>query len=674
MDLSVIIVNYNVRQFLENALASLYRAMEGIDGEIFVVDNASDDGSVEMVREKFPDVRLIENRANLGFARANNIALNLSQGSHLLLINPDTVVQEDTLRVMLQFFVSHPDAGLAGCKILNPDGTFQLPCRRSFPTPWVAFTKIMGLGALFPGSRLFGKYNLTYLSEDETYNVDAVSGSFMMVSRKAYEKVGGLDETFFMYGEDLDWCYRIAQSGFQVYYVHSTKIIHFKGESTRRSDIDEIRTFYHAMQLFVEKHFSRSAVVEIFLTIGIMLRAGLALMAKGSRTFFLAGMDFVLVDLTLLLGEFLYFGEIMHFRKDSYPVVFTVPALIVVLSLYTSGLYTNNRHSVSRAGVGVILSFVIISALVFFAKDFAFSRAVVLISGVLSLLLIPGWRLAFRLAGRGAARSGHRSLFGRPTLIVGTGSFAREVLRKLRERVDGGYDVLGFIDINRKRVGERIAGVEIVGSIDNIGKVIDQRKVSEVLFSTEGMSYTDILSVIARSNSKGVNFRLVPNSLEAIIGKTLIDPLDAMPFVDIEYNIRRPVNRFTKRLFDILLSTVLLVSVYPIARVWRWVGGKQRSGSLMQSIDLLPRVLRGNMSFVGLPVEAKASSGDPAAGRSARELYMGPFGLTGLVQINRREGLERDEMEKYKLYYAKNQSMALDVEILLKALLLRIRK
>src|SRR5512138_2330859 len=214
MDLSVIIVNYNVRQFLESSLLSIQRALQGMSGEIFVVDNASEDGSVEMVRRKFPGVRCIENRENIGFSRANNIALAQATGDLILLINPDTIVQEDTFRVMKAFFDATPDAGCAGCTILNPDGSFQLPCRRSFPTPWVAFTKIFGLSALFPRSRIFGQYNLTYLDPQKTYRVDAISGSFMMVRRSVVEKVGGLDESFFMYGEDLDWCFRIGEAGY----------------------------------------------------------------------------------------------------------------------------------------------------------------------------------------------------------------------------------------------------------------------------------------------------------------------------------------------------------------------------------------------------------------------------------------------------------------------------
>ncbi len=332
MDLSVVIVNYNVRQFLENALGSIQRAMEGLQGEIFVVDNASDDGSVEMVRDAFPDVCLIENKENIGFARANNLALTRARGRFLLLINPDTVVQEDTFRVMIRFFDEHPDAGLAGCKILNPNGSIQLPCRRSFPTPWVAFTKVFGLAALFPGSRLFGRYNLTYLSPDETYPVDAVSGSFMMLRREVYETIGGLDEGFFMYGEDLDWCYRVQQSGKKVYYVHSTKIIHFKGESTRRSEIDELKVFYGAMQVFVEKHFGKSSVVKLLLNAGILFRQSVAWVGRMLPPLLHAATDFVLVDCALLLSAYLYFDDFLLFPRNASSVVWFIPSLIVVMS------------------------------------------------------------------------------------------------------------------------------------------------------------------------------------------------------------------------------------------------------------------------------------------------------------------------------------------------------
>jgi len=658
MELSVIIVNYNVRRFLESALTSVRRALEGIESEVFVVDNASDDGSAEMVRAKFPEVHLLENTRNLGFARANNLALAQARGRFLLLLNPDTLVQEDTFRVMLAFFRQTSDAGIAGCRILNPDGSFQLPCRRSFPTPWVAFTKTFGLSALFPKSHLFGQYNLTFLSDEATYPVDAVSGSFMMVRREAYEKVGGLDEDFFMYGEDLDWCYRVMQAGFRVYYVHTTKIIHFKGESTRRSDIDEIRLFYQAMQLFVRKHLSRSRPVLILLNLGIFVRETAASIARLRIPVLFALLDALLVVLAILAGEYLYFGEFFHFPARAYPSVWIAPAALIVLLSAAAGLYTMRRFALARAMGVVATGYIFISASVFFIKDFAFSRAVVLIAGFLTLCLLPGWRLGARLLG---GHGGRKSLFGRRTVIVGTGPSAQEVLRRLRARVDDGYDVLGFIDTSRRRIGEKIAGIEVIGSVDNVAKVLDERRVGEVIFSTDGLPYEQILSVIAQSKNRSMNFRLVGGNLEAIIGKTRIDELDTLPLVDIDYNIHRLSHRFVKRLMDIVIAALLLVTVYPFVRLRRGVAG---SSPLL----LLPGVLRGQLSLVGLPID-KAPK-DSAEG-GAPKAYLGPEGLTGLVQLNERADLDEEERERYTLYYAKNQSLILDLEIIAKSLLAR---
>jgi GT2 family glycosyltransferase/lipopolysaccharide/colanic/teichoic acid biosynthesis glycosyltransferase len=666
MDLSVIIVNYNVRPFLENALAAFRRALEGIDGEIIVVDNASDDGSAEMVA-RFPDVQLIQNSENLGFSRANNIAIRRSRGRLLLLINPDTVVQEDTLRVMMRFFDTHPDAGLAGCKILNPDGTFQLPCRRSFPTPWVAFTKVFGLSALFPRTRLFGRYNLTYLSPEETYPVDAVSGSFMMIRRDVVEKIGGLDESFFMYGEDLDWCFRVAQGGYKVYYVHETSIVHFKGESTRRSNIDELKHFYGAMELFVEKHYTRSAVVRFFLKAGIALRGMAASTARVVRPGASALLDGLLLDLALFLSAYWYFGNATHFTFNAHPVVWVVPAGILIAVASALGLYGAYRHSIARAGLAVVVSYLVISALVFFAKDFAYSRIVVILSGLLTFVFVPLWRLLHLvLTGHGTGRAG---LFGSRTLVVGTGAVVEEVLRKLRARMGNGYEVVGLIDVNRKRLGERLAGVEIVGSTENIRKVIDELRVSEVIFAVdESLPYSAILEVIARSSTPGVNFRLVPNSQEAVLGKTRIDDLETLPLVDIEYNLSRSWNRAAKRAFDLVFSLLLLPLAYFPLRLAMVFGFRPRPGGVSGAILQVPRICMGAMSFVGLPV------GDPHfAPAHETQSHLGKPGLTGIIQINEHADLRPEERERFALYYAKNQSLGLDLEILVKAMLLRRR-
>ena len=662
---SIIIVNYNVREFLHHALVSLQKAMKGMRGEIIVVDNASDDGSVEMVRRRFPTVQLIASKVNLGFAKANNLGLKRARGKFFLLINPDTLVQEDTLRVMIKFFQENADVGLAGCKVLNPDGTFQLACRRSFPRPWVAFSKMIGLSALFPNSRFLGRYNLTYLSPDETYEIDAVSGSFMMVRREAYEQVGGLDEEFFMYGEDLDWCYRIQQAGWKNYYVHSTQIIHYKGESTKRSNLDEIRTFYQAMHLFVQKHFSSSKFFAFLIRAAIVVSSRLAMVRAFLRPLVVALVDVVLVDLSILLAELIWFGTMFRLPQYAYPIVYTIPALVVAGGLYSAGVYTHRRMSVSRSMVSTIVSFIVISALVFFFKNYGFSRGVTIISGFLSTFFIPGWRLLLRVFGRSSSE-GRRSIFGRRTLIVGTDKSAQELLRRLRGRVSDGYDVLGFIDVNRKRIGEKLAGLPIVGSTDNIGKVIHDLKVSDVIFSTQTLSYADILSVIGRTHSQTVNFHLVPNTLEVIIGKGSVDSLNELPLVQITYNIEKAPNRTLKRLFDICLSGALLISIYPFLYLKKALTGRTRSEFVLR----VPKVFEGSFSLVGPPDVSTAAPGS----NQQSALFLGKPGLTGLIQLQGSRPLGDQEKEQYNLYYAKNQSLALDVEILLKTMLRQRRE
>jgi O-antigen biosynthesis protein len=667
MDVSVIIVNYNVRPFLENALNSLRKALAGVDSEILVVDNASTDGSIEMLQDSFPDVKLIINPVNVGFGAANNTAMKQSSGKFILLLNPDTVVQEDTVKIMMEFFRQHPDAGMAGCRVLNPDGTLQLACRRSFPTPWVAFTKVTGLSSLFPGSSLFGKYNLTYKDPNSSYEVDAISGSFMFFRREIFAQTGGFDERFFMYGEDLDLCYRVQQLEWKVYYVHSTQIIHYKGESARRSDIDEVKLFYDAMRVFVRKHLQRGLASNIILRLGIGIREWVASVARAARPLRTGIIDFFLINGSFILGEYIWFGDIFHFPGYAYPIIFSIPWLIIASTMFSVGLYTTRKYSISRVLGSVMIGYILISALVFFFKQYGFSRMIVVISGLINLITLPGWRLLVRAISRSPERGGH-GIFGRRTLIVGVEKSAQEMLRKLRMRMDHGYDIVGFIDLTQKRVGEKIAGVEILGSIDNISKIAQKERVSDVIFSADILSYAEILAVIARTRYRALNYRLVPNSLQVIIGKTHIDELDDIPFVEIEYNIHKPVHRLAKRAFDLLGASVLLIVAYP----WIWM--KSRSGSTLGRFGLkmiqLPAVLKGKLSFVGPPSYGLTSTPDE---KHDGVHYWGKIGLTGLVQINYHGDMSSEDFEKYCFYYAKNQSLWLDLEIITKSILLLLK-
>lgn len=274
MKLSVVIVNYNVKHYLEQCLNSVCKAVGNVpSAEVIVVDNASSDGSVEYIRERFPHINLIASDKNLGFARANNLAIRQSKGEYVLLLNPDTIVAENTFAHFVDFMDKHPDAGACGAYMLHTDGTFALESRRGLPTPFVAFCKMSGLTSLFPKSHIFGRYYMRYLDESEINPIEIVSGAYMFLRREALDKAGLLDEDFFMYGEDIDLSYRILKSGYRNYFVPSP-ILHYKGESTEKSSYRYTHTFYQAMQLFFRKHYSHySIMVSLPISLAIWGRA-----------------------------------------------------------------------------------------------------------------------------------------------------------------------------------------------------------------------------------------------------------------------------------------------------------------------------------------------------------------------------------------------------------------
>ena len=274
MKLSIIIVNYNVKYFLEQCLCSVRAAVRGMEAEVLVVDNHSTDGSLEYLRPRFPEVTFIENSDNPGFAKANNQAIRISSGEYVLLLNPDTVIGEESLRSLCFFMDEHPDAGGIGVKMLDGHGAFLPESKRSFPSPWVSFCKLFGLSALFPRSRVFARYSLPYLSEEKQHKVEVLAGAFMFLRREALDKVGLLDESFFMYGEDIDLSYRIVQGGYKNYYIPE-RILHYKGESTKHGDVKYVKAFYGAMLIFYRKYYPHSGWL-----MGLLIR--LAVLLKGS--------------------------------------------------------------------------------------------------------------------------------------------------------------------------------------------------------------------------------------------------------------------------------------------------------------------------------------------------------------------------------------------------------
>jgi len=269
MQLSVIILNYNVRYFLEQCVLSVQNAISEMEAEIIVIDNNSDDDSVLMMQQRFPDVKLIVNTENAGFPKGNNIGVANAKGKYICILNPDTVVAEDTFSKVLAFAEKQTDLGIVGCKLIDGTGNFLPESKRGIPTPWVAFTKIFGLYKIFPRSRLFNQYYAMYVPENKTGKVSILVGAFMVMERSLYIETGGFDEKCFMYSDDIDLSYMVLQKGRQNYYFHDTTVIHYKGESTVK-DEQYMKRFQEAMEFFYQKHFQISLFFTVFIKIGIL--------------------------------------------------------------------------------------------------------------------------------------------------------------------------------------------------------------------------------------------------------------------------------------------------------------------------------------------------------------------------------------------------------------------
>lgn len=280
MELTVVIVNYRVKYFLEQTLRSVMEATQDVEAEVIVIDNASGDDSIAFSRERFPQVTFIENKDNVGFARANNQGIRMARGKYTLILNPDTIITAHCIKACIEHMEQHDDCGSIGIRMVDGNGVFLPESKRSFPTPWVAFCKTFGLSKLFPRSPLFAKYHLRYLSDREAHEVDILSGAYMLCRTSVLQGIGGLDEDFFMYGEDIDLSYRITQAGYKNWFL-PVEMIHYKGESTKKDSMRYVKVFYEAMLIFYRKHFPRySAVMYPIIKAGVLVRASMSALKR----------------------------------------------------------------------------------------------------------------------------------------------------------------------------------------------------------------------------------------------------------------------------------------------------------------------------------------------------------------------------------------------------------
>ena len=514
MKLSVIIVNYNVRYFLEQCLTSVLRATANIDAEVFVVDNESKDDSVEMVKNLFPQVKVIANKKNVGFSKANNQAIAIAKGEYVLLLNPDTVVEEDTFEKCIAFMDKHPEAGGLGVKMIDGNGVFLPESKRGLPTPSVSFYKIFGLSSLFPKSKVFSKYHLGYLNNNETNEIEILSGAFMWMRKSVLDKIGYLDESFFMYGEDIDLSYRIILAGYKNYYFPEAKIIHYKGESTKKGSINYVYVFYNAMIIFSKKHFAKKAkAFSFFINIAIYLRAILAIVVRFLNFIRLPILDTLIISSVLalltLFKPFIGFPNQIEISNDWGLLNVLVAIFSFIIGLTITKSYSKTVN-ITRTLVGLILgSIILFSSNSVFPENSSFSNKflISILSGV--FVFIPLSRFILYYFDKLKIKRNNK----KTTLVSGTTEFIKVISSLIIGR-NPSSDILNIKHNDIYTSGDE---KKFIGKRNQLPDIAEIYQANEVVFSSNDLSYKDIITLMNNTKSKYIDFKISVNN-DFIIG------------------------------------------------------------------------------------------------------------------------------------------------------------
>jgi len=647
MKLSIVIVNYNVKYFLEQCLHSVRRAIEGTDSEVFVVDNNSVDGSVTMIQEKFPDVITLTNKENLGFSKANNQAIKKARGEYILLLNPDTVVEDDTFVKIIQFMDEHPEAGGLGVKMVDGKGNFLPESKRGLPTPAVAFYKIFGLSRLLPKSKIFGKYHLSFLDKEKTHEIEILSGAFMLLRKSVLNEIGLLDETFFMYGEDIDLSYRITKAGYKNYYFPETRIIHYKGESTKKSSVNYVVVFYNAMAIFAKKHFSvKNAIIFSFLiNLAVYFRAFLAILNR-----FFARTALPIADAVLLFGGIIgiknYWEHNVIFPYGGeYPIEIVSVAiplyiLIWLMSVYLSGGY-DRPVRLSRIFRGLFIGTVIIlTVYALLPEDYRFSRALIVFGALWGFISMIGLRFILHLFKLKNYRIGVKT--NKRFVIIGNKDEAERVADLLR-KADMNPGFIGFVNVKENH--DKNAG--FIGNLGQIKDIINIYKIDEVIFCAKDMPAQKIIDKMSELNISQVEFKIAPPESLSIIGSQSINTSGDIYIIELD-SITKVNNKRSKRFLDIVVSTILLI-ISPLAIVVM----KNPFGFVRNIFT----VIFAGKSWVGYRFTETSEN------HKLPEIKKGVLNPTDVLK---NKNISYDTIDRLNLLYARDYKVLNDLNIILK--------
>jgi len=639
--LAVIIVNYNVKYFLKQCLESVYNSTNLPEIDVYVVDNDSKDGSVEMVAESFPQVKLIANKVNVGFSTANNQAIKQTNADYVVLLNPDTLVQSSSFEKVIHFMDSHPDAGGLGVTMIDGNGKFLPESKRGLPTPEVAFYKIFGFSKLFPKSKKYGKYHLGYLDKNETHQIDVLSGAFMVMRKETLNQVGLLDEDFFMYGEDIDLSYRITQGGYKNYYFPGTTIIHYKGESTKKSSVNYVYVFYKAMAIFAKKHFesNKASLFSRLIKIAIFFSASLALVKRFFSLFFLPVIDFCTVFFGLHVVKTIYQDDHGLFHQPQLiNISFAVYSVLILIAVFFSGGY-DRPIKLQKVIKGVVIGSLLTSLVyVFVASNYYFSIG----NALLGILLIMFGLTAVRWVLHFFKIKKYRINFFRKRIAIIGDQKESDKVRNLVEHTQLYSSIVGTISPVSTQ------NEEYLGELTELATLKNKHQINEAIFCAKNVNYDSVIQTLIQFQETDIQFKLAHTNDMFVLGSTDLNTSGELHTIKV-LGIESTENKRLKRLIDISFSLICLL-LSPILFLFQ-----ENKKFYFSNIT---EVLKGKKSWVGFD--------NPENSGELPRIKPGVLSLK--MSLPKHEELSSTSSSRINRVYAKDYSIWKDIEVIKKNL------
>lgn len=611
-----------------------------MNAETIVIDNNSSDNSIAYLKPRFPSVVFKANTENVGFAKACNQGLQMSKGKYILFLNPDTIVAEDCFQKTIAFMEAAPDAGASGIKMLDGRGNFLKESKRSFPSPMTSLYKLFGLSLLFPRSKTFSRYHAGHLDENQNHEIDVLAGAFMLIKKEVLDKVGGFDETFFMYGEDIDLSYRIQQQGYKNYYYAESSILHFKGESTRKGSMNYVRMFYQAMSIFVRKHYGRgrAGVFNALIHVAIWLRAGLS--AIGS---FIRRIGLPLIDAGLILLAFWVMKDVWNEyvkRGTQYEsrllfIAFPVFTILYLLAAYYAGLYDRWYKRSELISSTLIATIVLLAGYSLLPEQYRFSRGIVLFGALLAFILISLLRWVLvrtHVITSASERNEHAN-----TLVIGSAEEYKETLQ-LIEEAGMKEKVLGRVAINENDQGA-------IGYWSRTGMLFRTIPFREAIFCEGTLGFKDIINCLPQIKSN-VSIKIHAAGSHSIVGSDSKDSAGESLSKENGFRLADPYLRRFKRLVDVLVSLLAIIS-FPI----HFIGVKRPLRFFANCFS----VLFAQKTWVGYATSEK----------NLPPLRPGVIACNG-IPLTVKQELPAESLQMLDYWYARDYETAVDMKLIVK--------